>query len=695
MVLPPAWETFTSVPEIQLGSAWLAQHATPGNDHYVVLNHRLWVERFHSDPNVIGKQVVIDGEPYTIIAVRIPDNADKQPTEFVTPLALTYGVHDSHWGNVFARLKPGVTLAQAQAELAGITPRIAAKHPKEFPRNWGVSVEVFHNDWLDPKLQRNFWLLMASVGFVLLIACANVANLLLANGISRQKEIALRTALGASRVQLFAQLLSESLILACVGGVAGVGLGWALMRLALALLPSGTLPIEADIRLNWPVLLFTCAVTLLAGVVFGCAPALQSLRVNLNEALKSGARTVLGGRRFRLQNILVVGEFGLALTLLAGAGLAVHSFWNLSRVDLGFRTDHILTAWLRRPSQPVSGAEQIRARDRTILDGVASVPGVQYDAFSTNVPLGGHDDFPFSVAGQAVREANRMTADLQFVTPAFFSVFQLRLLRGRFVSEEDRLGTPRIVVVSRSFVRRYLAHVDPLAARLFLPQVTLGTNKLGPSLDYQVVGVVNDVHYGEHLTDKDAPSMYACFWQNPLPWGALSVRSAVSPSVLSGSIRRAVLAAAPAQTLTRFQSMDDIVGEQLVGDRFGAVLYGGFSALALVLAAVGIYGLMSFAVAQRQHEIGLRMALGAQPEQVVRLVLGDGMRLALLGLAIGVAGAYAVGRVMHSTLYGMGSIDVASLTSVVLVLFLAALLANYLPARRATRVDPMVALRQE
>ncbi len=287
---------------IELGNDWLAEHATPGNDHYVILNHRLWVEHFHSDPQVIGKQVQIDDQPYTVVAVRKPGNEDKQTTQFVTPVALAYGVHDPRWGNAFARLRPGVSLAQAQAELATITRRIAANHPKGFPPNWGVSVEPFHNDWLDPKLQSIFWLLLAAVGFVLLIACANVANLLLARGVAREKEMALRTSLGASKTQLFAQLLSESLVLAGIGGMVGVGLGWALIRLALWLLPPGMLPIEAQIGLNWPVLLFTTGVTLLAGVIFGCAPALQSLRVDLNEALKAGSHAAIGGRRFRVQS---------------------------------------------------------------------------------------------------------------------------------------------------------------------------------------------------------------------------------------------------------------------------------------------------------------------------------------------------------------------------------------------------------
>ena len=686
--------SYTGVPDIQLGSAWLLQHSSPGDDRYVVLNHRLWVDRFGSDPHVIGKQVMIDDQPYTIIAVRIHDNADKQPTQFVTPLALKYGVHDRHWGNMYARLKPGVSIAQAQGELAAITRRIAANHPKDYPKSWGVSVEPFHNDWLDPKLKRTFWLLMASVGFVLFIACANVANLLLANSVSRQREMALRSSLGASRTQLFLQLLSESLVLAGVGGAVGIALGWALIRLALALLPAGMLPIEAEIGLNWPVLLFTLAVTLLAGVIFGCAPALQSMRVDLNEVLKAGSRAVIGGRRFRVQGVLVVAEFALALTVLAAAGLAVHSFWNVTSVDLGFHSDHILTARLQPPRKTPAEVGRVRETARAILDRVTALPGARRAAFSTSIPMRGRSEFPFAVAGQAQQPNNGSTADLEIVTPGFFDVFQPRLFGGRFLNEQDRIGTPRVIVVSRSLVRRYLPHMDPLSARLLLPEVRDFGRSLGAPVDYQIVGVVDDVRNGERLTDAGTPTMYTAFWQNPLPWGALSVRSAVDPASLTGSIRQVVGTAAPGAVLTSFDTMDNIVDEQLAGDRFGAVLYGGFSAVAVLLAAVGIYGLTSFTVAQRRNEIGIRMALGAQHGMVIRMVLRDGLRLALFGAMIGIAGAWAAGRAMQSTLYGMKSVDAVSLGAVVILLALAALLANYLPARRATSVDPALALRE-
>lgn len=693
-VTSPGEPAYEGIPEIQLGRSYTADDTKKGNERVVILNHRLWVEQFHSDPHVIGKQVTVDGAPYTIIGVRRPSLADKQATGFDTVLAYTYGANNNNWGNGFARLKPGVTLAQAQAELDGITRRIAVHHPKNFPRNWGVSLEPFHNDWLDRKLQRNLWLLLASVGFVLLIACGNVANLLLANGVAREKEMALRLSLGASRSQLFGQMLVESLVLAGVGGVAGIGLAWALTKIAIRLLPANLMPIETNIQIDWTVLLFALGATALSGVIFGCAPALQSLRLDLHRGLKQGTKSVLGGGRIRVQQLLVVLEFALALTCLGAAGLAIRSFWNLSHTDLGFQTGHILTAQLRPPQKPPAHSEQVRAVARRLLDRVAALPGVQHAALSMNVPLGGHDTLAFAIAGRPVSENNRPTADFQLVTPEFLSVFSVRLLHGRFFGEQDRIGTQPVVVVSQTFARRYLTHLDPLASRILLPDIRPHPHPQGPPVEYQIVGVVDDVQYGA-LTDRNTPAIYVAFWQNPWPWCIVSVRSMIDPSALTGSIRRAGTEAAPGQPLWHFQTMQVLVDSQLVSDRFGAILYATFSLIALVLAALGIYGVMSFAVAQRYHEMGLRMALGAQPEQVVRLVMSNGMRLALIGLAAGVAGAWVVGRLMQSSLYGVSSFDAATLAAVVLILLAAALCANYLPARRATRADPLTALRSE
>ena len=553
-------------------------------------------------------------------------------------------------------------------------------------------MEPLKNDWLSKSLERNLWLLLASVGFVLLIAFVNVANLLLAKGTAREKEIALRASLGASPRQVFAQLITESLALATMGGALGIGLGWALMRLVLTMLPGNTLPTEVVVRLNVPVLLFALGVTLLSGVLFGCAPAWRAAKVDLAEMLKQGAR--LGGRRTRIQGMLVTAEFALALTLLAGAGMALHSFRLLTGIDMGFLADHIFTAGLIPPKKQFANADAIIANARQTIEKVRGVAGVGNVALTTGLPLTGHFDFPFSIAGQPAAGANRPSAAFDLVTPSYFDTFRVHLARGRFFSEGDTVGGPQVVMVNDSFARRYFPNVNPLSQSLVIEQF-LPYGNLGPATERQIVGVFHDVSNGEHLSDKPVPAILAPFWQNPLPYAVLAVRTFIDPKLLHRSIADAVAAAAPTASLARVQTMDQMVNEQLITDRFGMVLFAGFAGLALLLAALGIYGVMAFAVAQRSHEIGLRMALGAQQSAVMRLILAGGMKLAALGVASGVAGAWTLGHFLHGTLYGVGTIDAVSFIGVTLLLLATALVACYVPARRSARVDPMAALREQ
>jgi putative ABC transport system permease protein len=677
--------------KMALGRDFLPEEGEPGKDHVAIITHRLWVERYHSDPQIIGKQIQIEEQPYTVVGVHLAGAEDRQSTQFAVPFPSTSKVH--YWGNIFGRLKPGVTIAQAQGELAVIDRRLLPTRNHDFPPNaWSVSVEPLKNDWLSKNLERNLWLLLASVGFVLLIACVNVANLLLARGIAREKEIAVRSSLGASPRQVFAQLITESLALAILGGAIGIGLGWALMKFVLTMLPGNTLPTEAVVRLNFPVLLFTLGVTLLSGVLFGCAPAWRASKVDLAEMLKQGARG--GGRRTRIQGMLVTAEFALALTLLAGAGMALHSFWLLTQIDTGVRTDHIFTAFLSSPKKQFANQEAIVANARQVMEKVQAVPGVQSVALTTGLPLTGHGDFPFRIAGQPVADANRPNADFNIVTPTYFSTFHVRLMRGRFLTDDDTGGSPQVVVVNESFVHRYLQNVDPLSQRLLIEQL-VPYGKLGPATERQIVGVYHDVSNGEHLSDKPAPAILAPFWQNPWPNTGLVVRTLIDPKLMHRNIDNAVLAAAPSSLLGHVGTMDQIVSEQLITDRFGMVLFAGFAGLALLLAALGIYGVMAFAVAQRSQEIGLRMALGAQQSEVMKLILTGGIKLASLGVVVGIAGAWTLGHFLHGTLYGVGTVDVVSFAAVIFLLLAAALVACYGPAKRSTRVDPMAALREQ
>jgi predicted permease len=680
-----------------LGRDILPEEGVVGRDRVVVMTHRLWVERFGSDREIIGKPIRLNGEPYTVVGVLAAGQPDRLESQLFVPLAFKPEQinHDFHFILVMGRLKPGVTLQQANANMDSVTRHIAEVYPKS-NKGWSAAVEPLKNDFISKDLIKNIWLLMGAVGFILLIACVNVANLLLARGTVRQKEIAVRASLGATRGQLFAQFLTESLALSVIGGVLGVSLAWGLLKVIVSLIPPFTLPSEADIRVNLPVLFFSLAATLLAGVLFGCAPAWQTARLNLSDVLKESGRSAVSAGRHGLRRTLVVIEFALALTLLAGAGLVIHSFWKLSRVDLGFRQDHILTFFLPVTNERFSTPEQINAFYRLLLDKVGALPGITAVSASTGMPIiGTNFGMPFSLAGQAVSDpSSRPGAGFTMVTPEFFKTFGIQIEKGRAITEQDVAGGLPVAVVNETFAKKYLSNVDPLTQRLVVEQLVPGVTKLGPPVEWQIVGVYHNVHNGGVRGDG-FPEIVVPFWQSPWPQAGLAVRTFGDPTSMTKSITAVVRSVDPNLPLDQVKTMDQLVDESLAGDRFSTVLFSGFAGVALLLAAIGIYGVMSFAVAQRTHEIGLRIALGAGPHQVLRLVLQEGMVLAFLGLLVGLAGTYFVGRVMKTLLYQVNAMDPAAISAVATVLLLSAFLACYIPARRATQVDPMVALREE
>jgi putative ABC transport system permease protein len=680
---------------MSLGRDFLPEEGVPGNDHEVVLTHRLWRGRFRGDPNILGKQVEIEGRSYTVVGVEKAVPQDRGDGSFSVPLALNAGGHNDYFGNVFGRLKPGVTIAQAQAELAVIDQRLAVTRRGNLPKDaWKISVEPLKNDWMDKKFEKNLWLLLAGVGFVLLIACANLANLLLARGSSRKQELAVRAALGASRRQVFTQLLTESLTLAISGGTIGLALGWALMKLAMVIAPYlGSS--EAVVQMNLPVLCFALAVSVLAGVLSGCAPAFQATKLNLSETLKQGSRSVTARGRMKTQQMLVMGEFALAITLLAGAGMALHSFYNLTRIDLGFRPGNILMGKLRPPKDAHPSLDEINASDRELLSRIDALPGVQNAALSTGRPLEAQGGgMPFNLSGQIVSDQDRPVADVEAATASYFQTYGAHLVQGRFLDDTDRLGGPQVVMVNQSFVDRFLQGKNPLDQRI-LPPPEDNPGKSSPPKEWQIVGVFQNIANGDRLSDKTRPQIIVSFWQDPHRHAQLAVRSVVDTSVIAGSVGDAVKQFLPGYSMMEVTTMQQTMDDQFASDRFGMVLFASFAALALLLAALGIYGVMAFAVAQRTHEIGLRMALGAQRRDVVLLILRDAMKLALWGLGIGFIGVFILGRFMHATLYGVSSIDPGSFAAVAVALLAVAVLASYIPARRSAKVDPMIALRQE
>ena len=680
-----------------LGRDFLSEEGVPGNDREVILSNRMWGRHFASDPDIVGKDIRMNGESYKVVGVLPPGMYDRLPMQLWVPLAFPpeqNNNHDAHFILVMGRLKDGVSIDQAQSEMNGI----AAQLQNEFPKsntNWGISVEPLHLNFLEPATRRNLWLLLGAVAFLLLIACVNVANLLLARGTSRQREVAVRAALGASRFRIFNQFLTESLVLAVFGGVFGVMLaGLILNGMMLVMPPVGTmLPSEADIRISVPVLLFTIALTGISGLLFGSAPAWQATRLDLNDVLKSGGRTGGGARRNALR-LLVVAEFSLALTLLASGGMAFKGFWNLTRVDLGIRPEHVLTFQLPVPDERLKGPDQIRSYYRQMLERVEAVPGINKVAVMTGVPARGPMfGMPIKIVGQPeVPPSERPGAAFQMVTAEYTDALGIRMIKGRSIDEHDVATSPRVAVVNENFVKRYLSGVDPLTQRISVEEVIPG-GRIGEAHEWQIVGVFQNVRGAG--TREEFPEINVPFWQSPWPQVSMIVRTEGDPKRVITSVASAINAVDPDLPLAGVKTVDEIVSESLAIDRFSMVLFSSFGLLGLVLAGVGIYGVMAFGVAQRTQEFGVRMALGAQRSQVMKLVLREGTIVAIVGAFIGLGGAYLVGRAMRSTLYGVGAMDTFAVGGTAVLLLVVALLACLIPALRASRVEPMVALRDE
>jgi len=679
-----------------LGRYFLPEEGVEGKNHVAVLTHKLWV-KLGSNKNIVGTSIRLDGQPYTVVGVEQPGIWDKGQAQLVVPLVFKPEQlnHDFHWLLVMGRLKPGITIKQAQQNMDSVTKHIAEVYPRS-DKGWDSYVEPLKNDFMPKERIQMLWLLLGAVGFVLLIACVNVANLLLARGMTRQKEMAIRGALGAGRKTIFGQLLTESVLLAVAGGALGVGVGYGMLQALIAVMPMDTLPYEADLRLNVPILLFTLLATALAGLLAGSMPAWYASRIDPAESLKEGGRTGTSAGKHRLRRILVVGEFTLALVLLAGAGLAIHSFWNLTKVDLGVRTDHVLTFFLPVPDQRSKDPAQISAYYRDILSRIDAVPGVQHASAETGTPLyGAGFGMPFTIVGGPTYAdpSQRPGAGFGMVTPDYFSTFGIRLVKGRAITDQDTASSVKVMMVNESFVKSYLKGKDPLRTLISVEQIIPGQQKLGPYQDWQIVGVYHDVHRADSQEHNE--EMLIPFWQIPWPQAAIGVRTAEDPLTMQRSIAAAVHSVDPEVALAQPQTMDQIRRDTMSNERFTLILFGTFAAVALFLAVLGIYGVMAFSVAQRSHELALRMALGATRARLVGMVVREGAILAAVGLGLGLVGAYFVGRAMQSMLFGVRPLDVLAFSAVGIVLMASALLACYWPARRAASIHPMQVLRME
>ena len=688
-----------------LGRVFATGEDKVGADHEVVLSYRLWVRRFQRDPKVIGRSISLNGEAYAVVGI-MPQSFQFAPfwatnAELWAPDAFDGDIH-AHSGNhlrVFARLKPGVTMAQAQADIATVTGRLE----KQFPgTNRGVTVTPLKQNVVG-NIQTPLLLLLGAVGFVLLMACANVAHMLLARTSDRQKEIAVRTALGAGRARVMAQFLTENLMLAMLGAVLGLGLAVAGMKALVAIGPE-YIPRVDTIAIDGRVGLFLFVITVITALAFGLVPAMQAAAGNLSDALKEGGRGGSDGiRQGRLRSVLVASEFALAFMLLIGAGLMIRSFVALESVNPGFQPHHVLSMVVSVAGTKEEAGSRRAIFYRELLEKVRQVPGVQAASGINHLPLAG-DLWTrnFEIAGRPKPlPTEEPEAVFRIVMPKYFETMRLPVRRGRSVTDRDDEHAPGVVMVNEQAVRQYWRGANPVGQRITMPD----GNKAMPWLT--VIGVVADAKTGS-WAEEARPEIYVPALQNPLflgesndPFGAhmnyitLVVRGAGRPEDLADAVKRTVWSFDRNLPISDVITMDRAIADATAQPRFEMLLLGAFGAVALLLAAVGIYGVLSYAVARRTREIGIRISLGASRTDVLRMVARQAMWQALVGSVIGVTGAFLLSKLMAQMLYGVQPTDPATFGSVAVVLGVVAAIAMLIPARRATRIEPMVALRSE
>jgi len=662
-----------------------------GKDLVVVISRRLWERRFSSDPNIAGKTLNLGDQVFTIVGV-VQNGAGRpvqsEDVELWAPVSHGGGLKNrsGHYLSVLARLKPGMTMQQAGAEMGTISSRLQQQYPDS---NTDSSLKLVPlQEQVVGEFRASIFVLLVAVGFVLLIACANVAHMLLARAASRQKEMAIRTALGSKRSRIVRQLLTESILLSLAGGALGVLLAIWGIDFLVALSPPD-LPRVNEIAVDVRTLVFTFALSALTGVVFGLLPALQASRPNLNETLKAGGRDPASGRQ-PVRSVLVVSEIALSLVLLVGAGLLIRSFLRLQAVDPGFDSKNVLTMRLDFTGPKGKSGKQAIAFHNQLLDRIRAIPGVTSASTRSFVPITNDwANLSFAIEGRPVNAADRPVGYYNAISSNFFQTMHIPLKQGREFNDRDVRGSQNVVIINETMARRYFPNEDPIGKR-----ITQDDIDFAPESWTTIVGIVGDTK-PKSLDGEPVAEYYMPFAQQPEPSMSLLVRSANDPASVAAAIRNEVLALDKDQPVYSIKTLDSLLSESVAQPRFRALLLGSFAGLALILAAVGIYGVMSYTVTKSTHEIGIRMALGAQMKDVLNLVLRNGMKLAVIGVAIGLAGALALTRLMSKLLFGITPTDAITFVGVPAILLVVALVACYLPARRATRVDPLVALRYE
>jgi putative ABC transport system permease protein len=682
-----------------LGRTFVADDEQAGREQVVVLSNKIWQSVFGADPAVVGRSMLLDGQSYTVIGVMPGTSAfDRGRTDVWRPLVFGPGerARNYHWLQVQARLKPDVTLEQARARMEPIAARIARDYPA-IKKDWGITIDRFSEMSVNPALRQSLNMLMAAVGMLLLVGCANLANVALARGTAREREVVVRAALGANRMRIVRHFLTESLLLSLTGGLIGIAAGYGMMKGLKLLMPPYYLPREALVSMDLRVMFFVLAISVVTALIFGTAPAFRAGRIDLAGSMRGSSRGVTADRGHRrLRDGLIVIEVALACMLLVGASLLMRSFVRLQQVEPAKDPATLVTAALGVPTARFANPDQALTYQRLLVERLRAIPGVSHAALASAVPMQGWTDgmplrIPSTTPGGAVTNGG---AGFKMVSPAYFATIGLPVLRGRGLRDTDTAASTPVIVINQAFANQYFEGVDPIGRHVMIERILPGRRELGEDTPWEIVGIVANERTGS-LASNASRGVYATLDQSPQYAPRLIIRTSGAVAAVVGPLKAAASEVDPNLPLADVRTIQDIRDDSLAADRLRTWLVAAFSGIALLLAGIGIFGVIAYSVAQRTHEIGLRAALGASRGRLMSLVMRHAAILTFAGLALGIAGAIGGTRFMSSLLFGVQPNDIVSMAVAALLLAVVALLAAWIPARRAARVDPLVALRAE